>query len=231
MKWLGRALGILLVLVLLVFWQIFFSSRPPLTTDPATLAGDGSALDYCDLPLLDGRGKRAEDIPKGNTPGCSYTHFPLPILAECTEPLPEGAADLRGLWKGVAGDRPEHVERVEQCGSRTVITTAGLIHDSGPNSTLGENTDDTEGGVVFLLGDREYCPRTSARADWNDGVLEFRVLGWGPVVVRRYLDDEQLVWEYPDGSVTRMERICILPEEDKRPTPRGPRFDLRDLLG
>ena len=231
MKWLRRAVGILLVLALLLFWQLFFSSRPPLTIDPATLAGDGSTIDYCDLPLLDGLGKRAEDIPKGNTPGCSYTHFPLPILAECTEPLPDEAADLRGLWKGVAGDRREHVERVEQCGSRTVITAAGIIHDSGPNSTLGENTDDTEGAVVFVLGDREYCPRTSARADWKDGVLEFRVLGWGPVVVRRYLEGDQLVWEYPDGSVTRMERICILPDEKRIPTPRGPRFDLSDPLG
>ena len=83
----------------------------------------------------------AADIPKGNTPGCSYTHFPLPILAECTEPLVEGADDIRGLWQKVGGG---HVERVEQCGRRVVITAGGLIHDYGPNSTLGEDTNDTE---------------------------------------------------------------------------------------
>ena len=127
-----------------------------LTTDPATLAGDGSIIDYCELPLLDGSGKMAADIPKGNTPGCSYTHFPLPILAECTEPLVEGADDIRGLWQEVGNG---HVERVEQCGRRVVITSEGLIHDYGPNSTLGEDTNDTEGLVFgFRIGNKVFCP-------------------------------------------------------------------------
>ena len=218
-----RTTIVLVVVALAVFWFIFFSPRPPLTIDPATLAGDGSIINYCELPVLDGSGKMATDIPKGNTPGCSYTHFPLPILRECTEPLPEGAADIRGLWIGVTGN-VGHVERVEQCGSRTVITSSGIIHDSGPNSTAHPNTNDTEGGVLFTIGEREYCPRTSASKIWNDGVLDFHVFGWGPVVVRRYLDGEQLIWEYADGSVTRMDRICQLPEEHKFPKPRGKRF-------
>lgn len=46
-KWLIVPLGLLLGLVLSVFWLAFFSPRPPLTIDPATLAGDGSALNYC----------------------------------------------------------------------------------------------------------------------------------------------------------------------------------------
>ena len=132
-KWFVRTLAIVALLFLAVFWQLFFSARPPLTTDPAVLAGDGSTIDYCDLPLLDGRGKKAADIPKGNTPGCGYSHFPLPILADCTEPLSEGAADIRGLWQGVAGGRVGQVERVEQCGSRVVVTSSGIIHDMGPN--------------------------------------------------------------------------------------------------
>jgi hypothetical protein len=61
-----------LCLFLFLFWLGYLSSRPPLTTDPATLAGDGSTLNYCDLPELDGSGKLAADIPKGNTPGCGY---------------------------------------------------------------------------------------------------------------------------------------------------------------
>jgi hypothetical protein len=61
---------------------------------------------------------------------------------------------------------------------------------------------------------------------WNDGVLDFHVFGWGPVVVRRYLDDDQLVWEYADGSVTRMNRICALPASEKIPEPRGRRISL-----
>lgn len=202
---------------------ILFSPRPPLTIDPATLAGDGSKLNYCELPVLDGSGRMAADIPKGNTPGCSYSHFPLPILQECTEPLPEGAADIRGLWIGMTG-RVGHVERVEQCGARVVVTSSGIIHDSGPNSTGGFNSNDTEGAVLFSIGSRDFCPRTSAGAFWSDHVLEFRPLGWGPVVVKRYLSGEQLVWEYADGSVTRMDRICELPEDHSVPKPRGPRF-------
>ncbi|MCP5059973.1 MAG: hypothetical protein GY937_24995 [bacterium] len=225
-KWLIRFVVAVVVLFLAAFWQLFFSSRPPLTIDPATLAGDGSALDYCALPLLGGSGKMAADIPKGNTPGCSCNHFPLPILAECTEPLIEEAADIRGLWIGVEGGHIGHVERVEQCGRRTVVTSSGIIHDAGPNSTLGETSNDTEGSVLFTIGDREFCPRTTASMIWNGGVLDFRVFGWGPVVVQRYLDGDQLIWEYADGSITRMDRICSLPEDQKIPRPRGHRISL-----
>lgn len=216
--------GVLALLVLLAFWALYFSPRPPLTTDPAVLAGDGSLLNYCELPALDGSGLQAADIPKGNTPACGYTHFPLPVLAQCTEPLVAGAADIRGLWLAVEGGHTGHVERIEQCGRRTVVTTAGIIHDYGPNSTLGENTNDTEGSVLFSIGDKSYCPRTSASMIWNNGVLEFHAFGWGPVVVRRYLEGEQLVWEYADGSVTRMMRICTLPAEHRIPQPRGLRL-------
>lgn len=216
--------GIALVIgVAGLVWLAFFSERPPLATEQVTLNGDGSLIDYCALPELDNSGKLAADIPKGNTPGCSYTHFPLPILRECTEPLPVGAADIRGLWIAVTG-KVGHVERVEQCGARTVVTSSGIIHDSGPNSTGGFTSNDTEGMVLFTIGDREYCPRTSAGMVWNKNVLEFRVFGWGPIVARRYLDGQQLVWEYADGSTTRMNRICTLPEDQKVPTPRGPRY-------
>jgi hypothetical protein len=208
------------------FWLAFFSPRPPLTTDAATLAGDGSMIDYCRLPALDGTGKRASEIPKGNTPGCAYTHFPLPILAQCTQPLIEGADDLRGLWMGVTGRHIGHVERVEQCGDRTVITSSGIIHDYGANSTGGLTTNDTEGMVMFSLGAKEYCPRTSAAMIWQDKKLNFHLFGWGPVVVRRYREGAQLVWEYADGSKTHMDRICDLPESEKIPLPRGPRFKI-----
>lgn len=227
-KWFVRVVATVVVLFLAAFWQLFFSARPPLTIDLATLVGDGSLIDYCQFPELDGRGKMAADIPKGNTPGCRYDHFPLPILAECTESLIEGAADIRGLWIGVEGGHVGHVERVEQCGRRTVVTSSGSIHDFGPNSTLGVTTNDTEGAVVFIIGDREYCPRTSASMIWNDEVLEFHVFGWGPVVVMRYLDGDQLIWEYSDGSITRMDRLCTLPEDQKVPKARGPRFSVFD---
>ena len=195
-------------------------------TDLAALAGDGTALDYCALPALDDSGLRAAEIPKGNTPGCGYDFFPLPILAACTEPLPPAADDIRGLWRGVSGGHVGHVERVEQCGNRVVVTAAGLIHDYGPNSTGGLNTTDTEGSVLFTLHGREYCMRTSASMIWEDKILNFYVFGWGPRVVRRYRDGDELIWEYFDRSVTRMERLCTLPDKHKLPTPRGRRFEL-----
>ena len=223
LKLLLSVFSVTALLILVALWGLFFSTRPPLTTDPETLAGNGSTLNYCELPVLDGTGMRAADIPKGNTPGCSYQHFPLPILAACTEPLAAGAQDLRGLWQGIEGN-VGHVERIEQCGARTVVTTSGVIHDAGPNSTAGVNTDDTQGSVVFTIGGTEYCPRSSANMMWNQGVLDFHAFGWGPVVVRRYLDGEHLIWEYADGSVTRMKRICRLPDEHRVPQPRGPRW-------
>ena len=218
LKWLASAV---LFAVAFLFWLAFLSPRPPLTIDPGVLAGDGSTLDYCALPVLDGSGKSAVDIAKGNTPGCGYDHFPLPVLAGCTEPLPPGADDIRGLWRGIEGGHIGHVERVEQCGSRVVVTAAGIIHDYGPNSTAGLNTNDTEGSVLFTAGGREFCARTSASMIWEEGVLNFYVFGWGPQVVRRYRDGDQLIWEYADGSKTRMERLCRLPDENKIPEPRG----------
>lgn len=221
-KWLKRIIAGFFLLFVCLFWLAYCSPRPPNMTDPAVLAGDGSKVDYCGLPELDGSGLSSTDIPKGNTPGCAYEHFPMPILADCTEPLIEGAQDIRGLWRAVSG-KVGHIERVEQCGARTVVTAAGIIHDLGPNSTGGETSNDTEGSVSFILGSKEYCMRSSASATWRNGKLEFNAFGFGPVAVRRYRDGDQMVWEYADGSTTRMDRICTLPMEHKTPKPRGKR--------
>ena len=226
LKLLKYLLAVGLSLILGLFWLAYLSPRPPLTIDPETLAGDGSILNYCELPTLDGTGLMARDIPKGNTPGCAYDHFPLPVLRECSEPLPESADDIRGLWRAISGARKGHVERVEQCGERVVVTAAGIIHDFGPNSSGGLNTNDTEGRVLFTVGNREYCMRTSASMIWEEKVLNFYAFGWGPKVVRRYREDDLLVWEYADGSVNKMERLCQLPDSHKKPTPRGPRYKL-----
>ena len=225
-RFIKRVLICVALLVAWLLWLGWFSPRPPLMTDPVALAGDGSALNYCELPALNGTGLRAADIPKGNTPGCGYDYFPLPILAACTEPLPAEADDIRGLWRGVSGGHVGHVERIEQCGSRVVVTTSGLIHDYGPNSTGGLNTNDTEGSVLFTFRGEEHCLRTSASMIWEDKTLNFYAFGWGPRVVRRYRDGDELIWEYVDGSVTRMERLCRLPEEHKVPRPRGRRIEL-----
>ena len=61
---------------------------------------------------------------------------------------------------------------------------------------------------------------------WQDKKLNFHLFGWGPVVVRRYREGAQLVWEYADVSKTHMDRICDLPESEKIPLPRGLRFKI-----
>ena len=80
-KMLFKTALLLSALLIGVFCLVYFSPRPPLSIDPATLKGDGSQINYCRLPVLDGNGKKAKDIAKGNTPGCAYSHFPLPIYA------------------------------------------------------------------------------------------------------------------------------------------------------
>jgi hypothetical protein len=110
-----------------------------------------------------------------------------------------------------------------------VITSSGIIHDGGPNSSadvVGINSNDTEGSILFTVGDKEFCGRTSASMTWDNRVLEFNAFGWGPVVVRRYMEGEQLVWEYIDGSTTHMDRICQLPEEHKIPAKRGRKIQI-----
>ena len=68
--------------------------------------------------------------------------------------------------------------------------------------------------------------RTSAAMIWEQEVLNFHAFGWGPLVVKRYMNGDQLIWEYLDGSTTRMDRICTLPQEHKVPRPRGNRYSL-----
>ncbi len=78
---------------------------------------------------------------------------------------------------GASGRHGEHFERIEQCGSRVVVTSSGVIHDYGPNSTSVVNTNDTEGSVPFGLAGDEYCMQTSASMIWADKVLEFYAFG------------------------------------------------------
>ena len=70
---------------------------------------------------------RASDIPVAHTPPGGYgLTMPPPVLATCTEPLVDGAPDLRGTWRAVSVlvDGAEvthhpavgHVQRIERCG-------------------------------------------------------------------------------------------------------------------
>ena len=198
-KWL---FGFLAVLVIVFLFYAFALPRPADTTDPAIFMKDGRSLNYCDLPVLDGSGKSANDIPKAYTPDCSYTTIPMPILAECTEPLAEGVVDMRGLWLGIS-DGDEHLERIEQCGNRVVITAFGIIHDFRVDGTLKNGARDV--GIV--------CNNFNSAIHFDEeGVMVFRLFDLFDTVFRE-MRNEQMIFTFINGIETSTKRICQYPEE------------------
>ena len=198
-KWLFAFSAFLLIVLL---FYAFLVPRPFDTTDPAVFLEDGRSKDYCDLPLLDGSGKLANDIPKAYTPGCSYTTIPMPILAECTEPLAEGVVDMRGLWLGVSG-RVGHLERIEQCGNRAVVTAYGIIHDFRADGTLKNGARDV--GMA--------CNNFQSAIHFNDeGVMVFRLFNLFDTVFRK-MRGEEMIFTFIDGIETSTKRICQYPDD------------------
>ncbi len=197
-KWL---LGLVAVLVGGLLFYAFLLPRPADTTDPAIFLQDGRTVNYCDLPDLDGSGKLANDIPKAYTPDCSYTSIPMPILAECTEPLAEGVVDMRGLWLGVSG-RVGHLERIEQCGNRVVVTAHGIIHDFRTDGSLKNGAQDV--GAV--------CNNFNTAIHFDEeGVMVFRLFDLFDTVFREMRDDE-MIFTFIDDTEIRTQRRCNYPE-------------------
>lgn len=185
---------------------LFLWPRPADTTDPRIFAEGPHEIDYCDLPVLDGNGARALDIPKAYTPQCGWESFPLPVLGDCREPLASGVIDMRGLWLAETG-MPGHVERIEQCGDRTVITTTGIIHDFHTDGTLANGSRDIE---------PPHCVNTLVSISFTkDGTMAFHPFGLPMTIVTRRMEGDTLIWTYPrvDEEV-RMKRICRLPDGD-----------------
>jgi len=151
----------------------------------------------------------ASAIPVAHTPAGGYgTTMPSPVLTTCTEPLSAGAPDLRGMWKAVAievNGEPApadhraygHVERIEQCGDRIVITAGGVVHDM--------RCDDTVENGVHDVAEVDYATPISVVCTYENGVHTLRPVGL-PVEVKRYLDGDQLIWEYL-GFTARLDRI------------------------
>lgn len=187
------------------YYMLFHNPRPFDTTDIRIFEGDAAAVDYCTLAELDSSGLNADDIPKAYTPGCGWTKFPMPVLQGCTQPLAEGVTDMRGLWQAYTG-AIGHVERIEQCGNRTVVTSSGVIHDFRTDGTLKNGSRDIE---------PPSCVNTYVSIDFDDeGVMNFHPFGLPYTIVTRRRDGEELIWTYPrfEGDI-RMKRICKLPPE------------------
>src|SRR5271170_422541 len=150
----------------------------------------------------------AETIPVAHTPPGGYQdEFPAPILAECRDPLVEGAPDLRGLWRvveveaegQVVQDHPAlgHVQRVEQCGDRLVVTAGGVIHDMRCDGTI-------EHGVHDVAEFDKQTPITVV-ATYEGGRHVLRPVGM-PIEVIRRREGPDLIWDYL-GFRARLERL------------------------
>jgi hypothetical protein len=168
------------------------------------------------------RAVMADDIPVAHTPlpGGYGKTFPPPVLATCTEPLVEGAPDLRGIWKAVHVVRdgkalpPDdamygYAERIEQCGNRIVAMGHGQIADA--------RADGTEENAVHEVSALDYETPIVAIASYEDGAFVLRplLIRWLPVtipwieVTRRLLPDGRMVWTRPDlgRQTVTLERI------------------------
>jgi hypothetical protein len=134
--------------------------------------------------------------------------MPPPILADCTEPLAPGAPDLRGTWKAVRVEGedgtplPEHalnnhVERVEQCGNRVVITSEGVIHDMRADGTLANGVND--------VAATRFDQRIRVAAVFNEGRLDLHPFGVDasrPPLVTREVVNGEMIWKYGPFKVT-----------------------------
>ncbi len=144
-------------------------------------------------------------IPVAHTPaGFWQGEMPPPVLHGCGESLAAGVPDLRGLWRAYAIEvngspvaAATHVERIEQCGNRVVITAGGVIHDMRVDGTLEHGVND----VAARTGQS-----ISVAASIEDGKLVLRPFN-GPVAVTRERIGDELVANFVlFGRVVRMRR-------------------------
>lgn len=154
-----------------------------------------------------------DSIPIAFTPAGGWSDWPAPILAGCTEPIPEGAPDLDGFWQTVevivdgevvpGHSALEHVSRVEQKGDRIVVTGGGVVHDMRCDGTFDHGVHD--------VAEFDMTTEINVIASYEDGVHVLRPqgldLGSGPIEVRRWREGEHLMWTYL-GFTARMARLA-----------------------
>ena len=156
----------------------------------------------------------ANEIPVAHTPSGGYgAHFPPLILGNCTEPLVDGAPDLRGIWKTLSATRGgepvpaddrlmSYTERIEQCGNRIVDCGGGTIADA--------RADGTEENGVHDVSVFDYTTPIHIIASYEDGAFVLRPIGIPGIEVRRELDaDVHMIWTRPDMGGIRvvLERV------------------------
>jgi len=150
----------------------------------------------------------ADDIPVAHTPAGGYgDEMPPPVLEGCAEAIAPGAPDLRGLWRAVQvevdgevdpGHRAlGHVQRIEQCGDRLVVTAGGIVHDM--------RCDGTEAHGVHDVAEFDLTTAITVVASYEDGVHVLRPVGL-PIEVTRRRHGDKIIWTYL-GFTAHLERL------------------------
>lgn len=159
-------------------------------------------------------GLHANQIPTAHTPifwndstgtyACGYKDkMPKPTLAQCTEPLEQGAPDLRGEWIDPSN---KTIERIEQCGNRVIITSGHVVHDmfvtgEAAGGVFDVTTHDIPNCVVVASYGKFIGGKTLAlyqvTAENKPGI---------PAVSRTLVDNNTIRLNY-QGTVTVMKRV------------------------
>lgn len=161
-----------------------------------------------------GRPRTVDEIPVAHTPPGGFGDtFPEPVLEGCTEPIVEGAPDLRGLWRAVGAERAgvpvahddpilTYVERIEQCADRIIDMGGGTIADARADGTEERGVHDVS---VF-----DFTTPIHVIATYENDAFILRPVGLPGLEVTRRLDAEgRMVWTRPDGGglVVMLERV------------------------
>jgi len=149
-----------------------------------------------------------DDIALVFTPPGGWTDWPEPFLAECSDPLPEGAPDIDGWWRSIevlVDDEPqaEHamlgqLQRIEQVGDRVIVTSGGVIHDMRCDASLDNGVHDV---AAF-----DKTAEVHVVASYEDGVHTLRPNGLD-IEVLRWRDGAHLMWQYL-GFTARLEKLA-----------------------
>lgn len=149
-----------------------------------------------------------DDIPVASTPEGGWTEWPGPFLADCNDPIPEGAPDLDGWWRIVEAEvdgevQPEHpilghVQRIEQRGDRVIVTSGGVVHDMRCDGTLERGVND--------VAEFDKATEIHVVATFEDGVHTLRPDGM-PIEVLRWRDGDHLRWQYV-GFTARLDKLA-----------------------
>ncbi len=175
---------------------------------------EGGRLIQYHRGMPSGRPRTVDEIPVAHTPPGGFGDtFPEPVLEGCTEPIVEGAPDLRGLWRAVGAERAgvpvahddpilTYVERIEQCADRIIDMGGGTIADARADGTEERGVHDVS---VF-----DFTTPIHVIATYENDAFILRPVGLPGIEVTRRLDAEgRMVWTRPDGGglVVTLERV------------------------